>query len=271
MDYVDNNNIYSEDINNNKKNYSNDNNFPNSNTNTKRDTNMNTGSMNNNNNLFPNNNGRTGSNFGISNYGDQFSSSGNFNRNNPDNNNLGSIIGSNSNNPNQRGNNTFEEERKGRSSMPNNIIDNLSLSESRERGGFSVTDENMENKHNFNNGDNQNPNFNSQDGQDFNRINDDKLQNLRNGNNNTNSNQNRDNNNLINNNIIDNGDGHGNVNDINDLVKTGEQHNVEYNILVDNKQKEILSEEGRPFIGEQAQETNVGGNNFKIKKKTEKV
>ena len=36
---------------------------------------------------------------------------------------------------------------------------------------------------------------------------------------------------------------------------------------MDNKKKEILSEGGRPFIGEQAQETNVEGDDLKIKKK----
>jgi hypothetical protein len=272
--YVDNNNIYSEDINNNEKKYSNDNNnFPNSNSNTKRDTNINTGSLNNNNNLYSTNNERTGSNFGFSSYGNQFSRSGNFNRDNPDNQNLESIIYSNSNNPNQRGNNTFEEERKGRSSMPNNIIDNLSLSESRERGGFSATDENMENKHNFSSGDNQNPNFKSQDDKDFNRVNNNNLQNLRNGTNNTNSNQNQkgDNNNLTNNNNIINNEDDDNTNnqenDNNDLVKTGEQPKVEYNILVDDKKKEILNEEGKPFIGEVAQEVNIEGDNIKVKKK----
>ena len=272
--YVDNNNIYSEDINNNEKKYSNDNNnFPNSNSNTKRDTNINTGSLNNNNNLYSTNNERTGSNFGFSSYGNQFSRSGNFNRDNPDNQNLESIICSNSNNPNQRGNNTFEEERKGRSSMPNNIIDNLSLNESRERGGFSVTDENMENKHKFSTGDNQNPNFKSQDDKDFNRVNNNNLKNLRNGTNNTNSNQNQkgDNNNLTNNNNIINNEDDDNTNnqenDNNDLVKTGEQPKVEYNILVDDKKKEILNEEGKPFIGEVAQEVNIEGDNIKVKKK----
>jgi hypothetical protein len=270
--YVDNNNIYSEDINNNEKKYSNDNNnFPNSNSNTKRDTNINTGSLNNNNNLYSTNNERTGSNFGFSSYGNQFSRSGNFNRDNPDNQNLESIIYSNSNNPNQRGNNTFEEERKGRSSMPNNIIDNLSLNESRERGGFSVTDENMENKHKFSTGDNQNPNFKSQDDKDFNRVNNNNLQNLRNGTNNTNSNQKGDNNNLTNNNNIINNEDDDNTNnqenDNNDLVKTGEQPKVEYNILVDDKKKEILNEEGKPFIGEVAQEVNIEGDNIKVKKK----
>ena len=73
------------------------------------------------------------------------------------------------------------------------------------------------------------------------------------------------NNNIINNEDDDNTNNHGN--DINDLVKTGEQRKVEYNILVDNNKKEILNEEGKPFIGEQAQEVSVEGDNIKIKKK----